>query len=160
MSEIAAYHEAGHAYMAFTLGGELRSVTITPDANDGPAREAELEVAWPLEQYSEKQLGKNIAWVALAGPVAEMLYRSEPLHPGFVAEWRSDWQMAWQATGQIWPDQRLRLQQLEQATRQIYHSYNQEHHWAAIAAVVDSLLAHETLEGEEVNEVLRFWSQS
>ena len=31
MSEISAYHEAGHAFMAIYVGARVRSVTIEPD---------------------------------------------------------------------------------------------------------------------------------
>jgi len=30
-------------------------------------------------------------------------------------------------------------------------------HWAALAAIVDNLLAHETLEGEDVEDIMRQW---
>lgn len=35
MMELIAYHEAGHALMAFMLGGEVQLVTIEPDNDDG-----------------------------------------------------------------------------------------------------------------------------
>ena len=38
MSQIAAYHEAGHAFMAIYVGARVRSVTIDPDWDDGPDR--------------------------------------------------------------------------------------------------------------------------
>lgn len=31
MSELIAYHEAGHALMAVLLGGKVKQVTIEPD---------------------------------------------------------------------------------------------------------------------------------
>ena len=36
MSEISAYHEAGHAFVAVYVGARVRSVTIAPDRDDGP----------------------------------------------------------------------------------------------------------------------------
>lgn len=38
MSEITAYHEAGHARMALLVGAEIHCVTIEPDKDDGPDR--------------------------------------------------------------------------------------------------------------------------
>ena len=48
MSEIAAYHEAGHAFMAIFVGARVRHVTIQPDRDDGPERHADIQVEWPL----------------------------------------------------------------------------------------------------------------
>ncbi len=159
MSELAAYHEAGHAFMAYYLGGAVRSVTVEPEWYDGPDREADIEIEWPLDRLTAAQLSRNIALVALAGPAAEMLHRGEPLHPGLVAEWAADWRMAWEATQEIWPNHRDRLTKLEQETRQVYHLLNEDSNWAIVAAIVDSLVAHETLDGEEVAEIVRHWSR-
>ena len=38
MSELTAYHEAGHAFVAISVGVNVRSVTIRPDDDDGPER--------------------------------------------------------------------------------------------------------------------------
>jgi len=39
----------------------------------------------------------------------------------------------------------------------LYRQLDREDHWAALAAIVDNLLAHETLEGEEVEDIVRQW---
>jgi hypothetical protein len=46
---------------------------------------------------------------------------------------------------------------LEQATAQLYRLLHRDEHWAALAAIVDNLLAHVTLEGEEVEDIMRQW---
>ena len=46
---------------------------------------------------------------------------------------------------------------LEQTTIQLCQTMRRDDHWAALAAIVDHLLAHETLEGEEVEEIVRQW---
>ncbi len=157
MSEISAYHEAGHAFMAIYVGARVRSVTIEPDRDDGPERHADIQVAWPRQEFTDRELCTRVVAVALAGPVAEMIYRGEPYHPGFVAEWAADWRMAWEAATLLVPDQRQRLLYLEQTAGGLYRLLDREDHWAAVAAVVDNLLAHETLEGEEVEEIIRQW---
>lgn len=155
--EETAYHEAGHAFMAAHLGGEVRSLTIEPDRDDGPERFGDVQVAWRREAMSSREFQNKLVLVALAGPVAEMIYRREPLHPGFVAEWAGDWQAAWAAAAGILPDERLRLAFLEEASRRLYQQLWQDENWAAIAALADNLLAHETLEAEEIREILAVW---
>lgn len=44
--EETAYHEAGHAFMAVFLGGQVLSLTIEPDRDDGPERFGDAQIAW------------------------------------------------------------------------------------------------------------------
>ena len=157
MSEVSAYHEAGHAFMAIYVGARVRSVTIEPDWDDGPERFADIQVEWPLDQFTDRELHEKSVLVALAGPVAEMIHSGEPFHPGFVAEWAADWKLAWEAAAPLIPLDRKRLAYLEQTTAQLYRLLDREDHWAALAAIVDNLLAHETLDGEEVEDIVRQW---
>jgi ATP-dependent Zn protease len=157
MSEVSAYHEAGHALMAICAGARVRSVTIEPDWDDGPQRYADIQVEWPLDGISKRDLQEKAVWVALAGPVAEMIYRGEPYHPGLVAEWSSDWHLAWEAAAGLHASRRERLAYLEQTSVRLYRLLNRDDHWAALAAIVDDLVAHETLEGEDVEEIVRQW---
>jgi ATP-dependent Zn protease len=146
--ELDAYHEAGHAYMAIRLGGRVTLVSIEPESDDGPRRSGETQVRWS-RKLTERQLCERAIQVALAGPVAEMLYSGSPYHPGLVAEWAQDWQMARQ--------QAQRIEFLERMTVALYRQLDVEPHWSAIAALADHLLAHETLEGTQVREIVGDW---
>lgn len=157
MTEISAYHEAGHACMAIYVGARVRSVTIEPPWDDGPERYADIQVEWPIDQFTAREFHEKSVLVALAGPVAEMIHSGEPYHPGFVAEWAADWKLAWDAAANLHTEEKRRLTYLEQVTVQLYKIMNQDHYWAALAAIVDHLLAHETLEGEQVEEVVAQW---
>ena len=157
MSEISAYHEAGHAFMAIYAGARVRTVTIDPDRGDGPDRYADIQVEWPLGRFTDRELYGKMVMVALAGPVAEMIHSGEPYHPGFVAEWTADWKVAWEAAAPLMPSDRKRLAYLEQSTVNLYRLLNRDEHWAALAAIVDNLLAHETLEGEDVEDIVSHW---
>ncbi len=157
MSEISAYHEAGHAWMAIYLGGQVRSVTIEPDWDNGPRRDGDVQIAWPVQAFNQRELCEREILVALAGPVAEMIHRGEPFHPGLVEEWANDWQQAWAAAEILHIDQRKRLTYLEGATRQLDQLLGQDVHWAALAAIVDHLLAHRTLTGDQVMEIVAPW---
>ncbi len=157
MPEVSAYHEAGHAFMAIYVGARVRSVTITPDWDDGPERHADISVEWPTSHFTQNVLREKLVLVALAGPVAEMLYNGEPYHPGFVAEWAADWKTAWASAAKLFPHDRQRLSHLEKVTVQLYQQLDREAHWAAVAAIADHLLAHETLEGAEIEEIVHQW---
>jgi hypothetical protein len=156
-AELIAYHEAGHALMALLLGGEVRLVTIEPDNDDGPNREGDTQVLWRRSTIGEREFAKTAVRVSLAGPVAEMIYSGDPYHPGLVAEWAADWRDAWEAAVPLHPGERQRLAYLEQVSIQLYHHFRDESLWAAIAALADNLLAHETLEHEQVAEIVGPW---
>lgn len=157
MSEISAYHEAGHAWMAIYVGARVRCVTIDPPWDDGPERFADIQIEWPLDKFSKREICENSILVALAGPVAEMIHTGDPYHPGLVAEWSADWKIVWTMAESLVADERKRLRFLEQQTVQVYRLLDREDSWAGLAAIVDNLLAHETLDGEEVEEILRHW---
>ena len=156
MEEIA-YHESGHAFAAAYLGARVHSISIEPDRNDLPDREGEATYSFRRGQYTQQQVAQNIMFVALAGPVAEMIYRQEPLHPAFVPEWAYDWQQAMDAAAAIQPDERKRLTVLEMLVRKMHELFRRDQHWAAIAAVADNLLAHETLDEDQLAEIFADW---
>ena len=157
MDDVTAYHEAGHAFAAVRLGAHVRWVTIAPDDDDGPRRYGDTQIEWDHSEGTKPELRQKAILVSLAGPVAEMIYSGEPFHPGFVPEWSSDWKLAWEAAGALHVEQRVRLAFLEQATAEMYRLFKRDDNWAALAAIVDDLLAHETLEGDAVHEIVSLW---
>ncbi len=159
MPELIAYHEAGHALMALLLGGEVRRVTIEPDNDDGPDRQGDTQVLWRRSGISDKEFAKQAVQVSLAGPVAEMIYSGDPYHPGLVAEWAADWSEAWNSAAALHQDERQRLKFLESISIQLHRRLQQDEMWAALAALADNLLAHETLDGEQIESIVREWLQ-
>lgn len=157
MLDLTAYHEAGHVFIALYVGARVDSVTIDPDWDDGPERYGDTQIAWPLNQFSERELYEKAVLVALAGPVAEMIHSGDPFHPAFVGEWAGDWSGAQSAAASLFPDPKKRMAYLEQTTLQLYQLLGQDTHWDALAGIADHLLAHETLEGEMVDEIAGRW---
>lgn len=158
IEEITAWHEAGHAFAAVYLGGEVESVSIDPDNDDGPTRFGDTTIRWMGGRFSEREHQMNAILVALAGPVVEMIHRGDPFHPATVAEWSQDWRLAWEAAAFI-PAKQQRMQFLEQTTVDLHRTLSQDNHWAAIGAIVDSLMAHEILEGEVVHDIVAEWTE-
>ena len=154
--EVTSWHEAGHAFVAVYLGGDVQSLSIDPDWDDGPQRFGDTTVHWQAGRFTEQQLRENAVLVCLAGPVVEMLHKGDEFHPATVAEWSQDWRMAWQAADFIL-NQQQRMTFLEQVTKDLYRILSQSNHWAAIGALVDHLLAYEVMEGETVHEIVAEW---
>lgn len=154
--ETTAFHEAGHVYAAIYVGAKVQSVTIDPDNDDGPNRTGDTIVIWDRRRFSQQDMMEKGAWVALAGPVAEMIHSQNPFHPAAIAEWRQDWETAFESFGGI-SDIQQRFAKLEQITIDLYQSFSQDHHWAAIGVIADHLLAHETLDQEMLEEIVEPW---
>ncbi len=129
MDGTTAYHEAGHAFAAVKLGAHVRRVTITPEFDDGPRRYGDTQIEWDHAEISAKEMTQRSVLVALAGPIAEMIYSGEPYHPGFVPEWSSDWKLAWQSAEAAVPDERQRLAFLEQAASEMYRLFKSDENW-------------------------------
>lgn len=155
MSE-TAYHEAGHAVIATMLGARVHYLTIEPDHRDHPVREAEVAIQWPKD-LNTRRSHRNQLLVALAGPAAEMVYRGEPLHPAFVQEWSMDWAEAVEIAQEFERSLEKQNALLERIARELFELFRRDDLWQATAEVADLLEAHETLEGDEVVEVLRRW---
>lgn len=152
--EETAYHEAGHVVMAIALGARVTRVTIEPENDEGPRRYGDTRVVW--RRREDKSFFASLALTALAGPVAEMIYVGEPWHPGFVPEWAPDWTEAFEQAAPVVPDKRRRLAWLEDQSRRL-HSLLGESYWPAIAALSDEILAHDTLDAEQILEAIRPW---
>ncbi|MEM1062722.1 MAG: hypothetical protein AAGJ97_10405 [Planctomycetota bacterium] len=155
--EATAYHEAGHAVMTVRLGGEVVSVTVDPDRDDGPRRTGDLTTRWRRAAPDRAAAVERDVLVALAGPVAEMHYTGEAFHPATVAAWSADWATADAVAAAEFPARAKRTAYLERVTRELYAVFGQERLWQAVAGVADELLAHETLEDDEVRAVVEVW---
>jgi hypothetical protein len=154
---LTAYHEAGHAAIGYALGARIESVQLGGDDDDLPRRFGDCRVNWGrVNDRCDWQRLREVMTV-LAGPVAEMIYRGERLHPALYGPWIDDWRMAWTCAEPIAADPLARTRLLEQVIVDLHRRMKQEPCWSAIAAVADELQAHEWLEEDQLIETLGFW---
>jgi hypothetical protein len=144
-----AYHEAGHCVLAVMCGANASRASINPEQE---GLFGQVEIYWPRRPSLVNELS-----VILGGPVAEMIYRSEPLHPGLVPEWSQDWKQAWAIARPQSKSDMICLRSLEQIVAQLYKTLSEDRFWSAIAAVQDLLMAHEEIEHEQIEYEVNVW---
>lgn len=157
MPDVTAYHESGHAFVAIAVGAVVHSLSIDPDWDDGPQRYGDVEIEWSAGKYNRQEYIENRVLVALAGPVAEMIYTGDPFHPAMVPEWKVDWENAWSNASEVHAEPQKRMKFLELKSAELYRILSRDINWSAIAVIADHLLAHETLEREQLEEILEDW---
>lgn len=143
--------------MGVLLGAIVRTVTIEPEEDDRPRRSGDTAIEWRTRGLSPREFHERAIQVALAGPVAEMLYSGEPFHPALVAEWGADWSDAWEQAAHFHVLPEPRMAWLEGVSIRLYRLLDSEPYWSALADLADNLLAHETLEAEVVYGIVREW---
>jgi hypothetical protein len=141
-SDKTVYHEAGHCVMAVLCGATVERATIAPE-EDG--FHGLVEIRWPRRAEVT-----DLVSVALAGPVAEMVYSGEPYHPGLVPEWAHDWKQAWRICRPQSKSDIDCLRRLERTVSKLHQTFSTESWWAATAAVSDLLAAHDEIEHEDI----------
>ena len=153
---LTAYHEAGHAIMAVSYGGRIIHVSIDPPDDDGLRRFGESIVQWPKAAVRDIEIAE--LKVSLAGPVAELTYDGARESIANCGEFAADWQQASLSASRLKPE-RLRDKYLKEMERQVWSFFEDDNVWAATCAVADQLLAHETIEHDQVADVWAFWER-
>ena len=152
--ERTAYHEAGHVVMAIQLGATIVRASIEP-ADDGPHRFGETITHWPPQ--SDRQMGSAALCVSLGGPVAEMIYTGEVSELSEISEWRVDRGQAIKAASQLARHRDELPQLITGATASVREFLESDNGWAAVAAISDLLLTHDTVEHVQCLEAVGFW---
>jgi hypothetical protein len=150
--QATAYHEAGHSVVGVLLGAKVRYATLETE-QDGHL--GEVEMHWPARVAATQSTDPIRA--ILAGPVAEAVYRnlawevvargpgSQDLRQAFAIAAEYDWSnlkfAAWMRT------EGDRMQRF----------LVRDNTWAAVSAVADLLLAHETLEHDAISDEVHAW---
>ncbi len=150
-----AYHEAGHVLLAEHLGGRVLMVTLEPQWDDGPRRHGETTIAWNAALSGRERARMEVA-VALAGPVAELLYRDEIPASEMLQAWSADWSVAQKNLRQLSPaatDTQI-LHLASEVLGALREWFSAPAVWDCLAQLATELEAHETLE-EDLLEELR-----
>ena len=153
---LTAYHEAGHAIMAVSYGGRIIHVSIDPPDDDGLKRFGESIVQWPKALARDIEIAE--LKVSLAGPVAELTYDGARESIANCGEFAADWQQAVLSASRLKPE-RSRANFLAEMERQVWGFFEDDNVWAATCAIADELLAHETIEHDQVADVWAFWER-
>ena len=155
---LTAYHEAGHVVVGCLLGARIDEVRLGSMIEDClPNHFGDCLINWgradPLCDWQRQ----CEVLTMLAGPVAEMIYLGERYHPAFFGPWKTDWQQAVERTRNLFRDPAKQTRFLESLVMQLIERMNDDRFWAAIAAVADDLMAHESLEHDDVQATVSFW---
>ena len=79
---LTAYHEAGHAVVGYALGGTVDSMQLGGEPDEWlPARFGDCRVRWSIADVSTNTHARRELLTILGGPVAEMIYLGESIHP-------------------------------------------------------------------------------
>jgi hypothetical protein len=85
MSLATSYHESGHAMVAISMGVKIYEVQVYPDDSG--------VTSFGLMRFRTSDDAQKVSMIAMAGPVAELVYLGEPVtreaimaHPGNSAD--------------------------------------------------------------------------
>lgn len=138
-----AWHEAGHALAAHLVGGIVRVVTLESEL-DG--HEGHVAVEW--RAMPEDDAARCSAIVALAGPVAELVFQGEDLlyDEAALSTWAEDWREADGQLARLHPEQHERETARRTIFRQLRDRFDSIEGFECLARLADALDAHETLD--------------
>lgn len=143
-----AYHEAGHVLMAHLLGGEVLETTLEMELE---GHLGSTSVEW--RGVDDLERTRRSSLVALAGPVAEVLWRGETmLHQDFSA-WLADWaevEAGLAACASEAEREQTRIQWLGEIAQTLQDAET----WERLCRVADGLEAHGTLDRALLAELL------
>lgn len=144
---IACYHEAGHAYLAHRLGGRVVTVTIEHEDDGVMGR---TTVHWRDGDAAERR--RRSALVALAGPVAEALWRGELESLRELTAWRADFREVQQALRVEGPPA-AQAAQLHRWLASVREELDDPDGWERLCRIADQLEAHGTLDEDLLGDV-------
>jgi hypothetical protein len=160
-----ARHVAGHATIAMAAGVDVELLSIEDrrvfivDRDGGRFIDGgtmlHIPNHWPRTLYKQSKFAETLIRTALAGPCAEMVHRDEPCSVDVIQKDENDWRLAWNTARRLWSDEDRRLEYLAREIQRVERFLQHDQYLAAVGQLVQELLHHGTLSGEQVREVFR-----
>lgn len=152
--ETLAYHESGHAVMAVMLGGEVISVSVESESEDV---DGDVAVLWRRSGGNAAEDAVDQIKVALAGPIAEMIYVGDYDYLRIRQEHATDWRIASENLQMLNLQTLAEAKLLQDTVAKLYRTIGRDDVWSAIGDVADRLAVDETVEGDVVVDAVEFW---
>lgn len=153
MDEVTAWHEAGHAVVAVMLGGVVDNVSVeVPDAEAAGV----TGVLWQNAADTRSQCINDIH-VALAGPIAEMIFVGDYDYLRIKQEHAVDWEVVAASIGRLGIDAVAAQNLLTSIATGLYQRLREDVVWSAVADVAERLELDGTIDGDTVNDLTGFW---
>ena len=152
--ETTAWHEAGHAVIATLLGGKVETVSVEFEDLQSAG---DTRVRW-TETDSRQQALDDIQ-VALAGPVAEMVFVGDYDYLRIRAEHAADWDVVSASLSRLRMSPTAAEKLLNRIAAELYQWIRTDNVWAAIGDVADRVLVDGTIDGPTVQELVDFWDR-
>jgi hypothetical protein len=133
-----AYHEAGHAVIALSLGRAVQRVTVIPNQRYLGACHLQKSRFKPSKDWLEDEI-----LILLAGMVAESRVTGNLCSIGATQDLRGVRRLALMRAGGDRQVERLERRLLDKTE----YLVNDDGHWLAIEAIAKELLIHQTISG-------------
>lgn len=152
--ETLAYHESGHAVMAVMLGGHVVTVSVESESDDV---QGDVAVLWRRSSSDAAGDAINQIKVALAGPIAEMIYVGDYDYLRIRQEHATDWRIAAENLKTLNLETQEEAKLLQSTVASVYRTIGRDNVWSAIGDVADRLAVDETVDGDVVVDTVNFW---
>ena len=152
--ETTAWHEAGHAVIATLLGGKVEAVSVESEDFQSAG---DTRVRWDKSDIRQQAL--DDIQVALAGPVAEMVFVGDYDYLRIRAEHEADWNVVSASLSRLRLSPAAAEKLLNQIAAELYQWVRTDNVWAAIGDVADRILLDGTIDGQTVQELVDFWDR-
>ncbi|MEM9367642.1 MAG: cell division protein FtsH [Planctomycetota bacterium] len=155
---VTAYHEAGHAVIAWALGAKITALGLSQasefddDEQGLPRSFGQCHISWGCVSSESPDQKMRELMTSLAGPVAEQIYTGDKLD---LAACAMDFATAGNRLQGLPQDRVTRVRNA--ALTQLRRALNQETYWAAVSALADEILVGDELESEHVESIIAFW---